>query len=70
MGEIRNACIFVRNSEEKRPLGKPRRRWYDNMKMNLKEIRCEDRLLAGLTGTEQGPVRQALLNTVINLQFA
>ena len=24
----------------KRPLGRPRRRWEDNMKMNLQEVRC------------------------------
>jgi hypothetical protein len=27
--------------EGKRPLGKPRRRWEVNIKMNLKEIGCE-----------------------------
>jgi hypothetical protein len=39
MGEKRNACrILVRNPEEKRPLGRPRRRWVDNIKMDLSEI--------------------------------
>jgi hypothetical protein len=27
-------------SEGKRPLGRPRRRWEDNIKMNLQEIEC------------------------------
>jgi hypothetical protein len=27
--------------EEKRLLGRPRRRWEDNMKMDLQEVRCE-----------------------------
>jgi hypothetical protein len=28
----------VRTQEEKRPLGRPRRRWVDNIKINLREI--------------------------------
>jgi hypothetical protein len=37
--ERRNACrILVRKSEGKRPLGRPRRRWVDNIKMDLGEI--------------------------------
>ena len=27
-------------SEGKRPLGRPRRRWEDNTKMDIKEVRC------------------------------
>jgi hypothetical protein len=39
MGEKRNAYrILVGNPEGKRPLGRPRRRWMDNIKMNLREI--------------------------------
>jgi hypothetical protein len=30
--------ILVGKPEGKRPLGKPRRRWEDNIKMNLREI--------------------------------
>jgi hypothetical protein len=38
-GEKRNAYrILVGNPEGKRPLGRPRRRWVDNIKMNLREI--------------------------------
>jgi hypothetical protein len=34
-----NACrILVGKPEGKRPLGKPRRRWVDNIKMDLREI--------------------------------
>jgi hypothetical protein len=33
---VRNAYrILVGNPEEKRPLGRPRRRWVDNFKMDL-----------------------------------
>jgi hypothetical protein len=39
MGEKRNAYrILVGNPEVKRPLGRPRRRWVDNIKMDLREI--------------------------------
>jgi hypothetical protein len=31
--------ILMENPEGKRPLGRPRRRWVDNIKMDLKEIR-------------------------------
>jgi hypothetical protein len=38
-GEKRNACkIFVGKVERKRPLGRSRRRWVDNIKIHLREI--------------------------------
>ena len=30
--------VMVRKPEGKRPLGKPRRRWEDNIKMDLEEV--------------------------------
>jgi len=43
MGEMRNAHIIsVRKPEWKRPLGRPRHRWKDNIRMDLREIGCED----------------------------
>jgi hypothetical protein len=37
-GEERNACrILVGMAEGKRALGRPRRRWVDNIKINLRE---------------------------------
>jgi hypothetical protein len=39
MGEKRNAYrILVGNPEGRRPLGRPRRRWVNNIKMDLREI--------------------------------
>jgi hypothetical protein len=39
MGEKRNAYrLLVGKPEGKRPLGRPRHRWVDNIKMNLLEI--------------------------------
>jgi hypothetical protein len=39
MGEKWNAYrILVGKPEDKRPLGRPRRRWADNIKMDLRKI--------------------------------
>jgi hypothetical protein len=39
MGEKRNVYrLLVGKPEGKRPLGRPRRRWMDNIKMDLLEI--------------------------------
>jgi hypothetical protein len=39
MGEKRNACRkLVGKPEGKRPLGRPRRRWANNVEMGLREI--------------------------------
>jgi hypothetical protein len=32
--------VLVRKPEAKRPLGKPRRRWEDNIRMYLQEVGC------------------------------
>ena len=41
MGEERGVYRFwVGKPEGKRPLGKPRRRWVDNIKMDLQEVGC------------------------------
>ena len=32
--------VLVRKPEGKRPLGRPRRRWEDNIKMDLQEVGC------------------------------
>jgi len=39
MGEVRGVHrVLVGKSEGKRPLGRPRRRWEDNIKMDLQEV--------------------------------
>jgi hypothetical protein len=42
MGEERGVYrIFVGKLEGKRPLGRSRRRWEDNIRMDLQEVGCE-----------------------------
>jgi hypothetical protein len=42
MGEERGVCrVLVGKSESKRPLGRPRRRWENNIKMDLTEIEID-----------------------------
>ena len=39
MGEEREVCrVLVGKPEGKRPLGRPRRRWVDNIRMDLREV--------------------------------
>ena len=39
-GERRVYRILVGKSEGKRPLGRPKRRWEDNIKTDLQEVEC------------------------------
>jgi len=41
MGEERGVYrVLVRKAEGRRPLGRPRRRWVDNIRMDLQEVGC------------------------------
>jgi len=41
MGEGRSVYrVLVGKPEERRPLGRPRRRWEDNIRMDLRELEC------------------------------
>ena len=41
MGEERGVYkVLVGKPEGRRPLGRPRRRWVDNIRMHLQEVRC------------------------------
>jgi hypothetical protein len=43
MVEKRNACrLLMEKSKGKRPLGRPRRRWVDNIRMDLGDVRGGD----------------------------
>jgi hypothetical protein len=67
MGEGRGIYrVLVGRPEVKRPLGRPRRRWEDNIKMNLKEIRIDR---ANWIQLAQDRVQwRDFVNTVINLR--
>jgi hypothetical protein len=58
--------ILVGKPEGKRPLGRPRRRWVDNIKMDLGEIRWDGRDWIELT--QDRYLWRALLNTVMNFR--
>jgi hypothetical protein len=67
MGEKRNAYkILVGKPEGKRPLGRPRRRWVDNIKMDLREIGCDDMDWIDLAQDRER--WRALVNTVMNIR--
>jgi hypothetical protein len=67
MGEKRNECwILAGKPKGKRPLGRPRHTWLDNIKMDLREI--------GWSGMDWIDLAQdrnqwrALMNTVMNFR--
>jgi hypothetical protein len=67
-GERRNAYrILVGKPEGKRPQGRPRCRWVDNVKVDLREVGWVGMDLIELAhGRDQW---RALMNTVMNLQI-
>jgi len=67
MGESRGVYrVLVGKPEGKRPLGTPRRRWEDNIKMDVQEVGC-----GGMDWIELAQDRErwrALVNAVMNLR--
>jgi hypothetical protein len=67
MAEKRNAYrILVGKLEGRRPLGGPRRRWVDNIKIELRVIGWGGMYWIDLAQT--GNQWRALVNTVMNLR--
>jgi hypothetical protein len=68
MGEKRNTFrILVGKPERRRPLGRPRRSWVDNIKIDARKIRWGDMDCIDLAqGRDLG---RALVNTVMKLRF-
>jgi len=67
MGERRGLYrVLVGKPEGKRPLGRPRRRWEENIKMDLQEVGC-----GGMDWIELAQDRErwrALVNAVMNFR--
>jgi hypothetical protein len=67
MGYKRNAFkILVGKPEGKRPLGRPRRRWVDNIKIGLREIGWS--VVDWIDTAQVMDQWRALVNTVLNLR--
>jgi hypothetical protein len=66
MGEVRGAYnILVGKPGGRRPLGRPRRRWEDNIKMDLREIGFGD--VDWIHWDQDRDRWRALVNTEMNL---
>jgi hypothetical protein len=67
MDEKRNAYrLLVGKPEGKRPLGRPRRRWVNNIRMDLGEVEWSDVYWSGLAQDRKR--WRALVNLVLNLR--
>jgi hypothetical protein len=67
MGEARGTYrILVGRPEGRRPLGRPRRRWEDNIKMDIREVGWEDTNWIDLA--QDRDRWRALVNAVMNLR--
>jgi len=64
VGERRGVYrVLVGKLEGKRPLGRPRRRWEDDIKMDLQEVECEC-----MDWTELADRWRALVTAVMNFR--
>jgi hypothetical protein len=69
MGEKRNTCrILVGNPQGKRPLGIPRRKWLENIEIDLREIGWDD--MDWIDLAQDRDQWMALMNTVLNLRVS
>jgi hypothetical protein len=67
MGEVRSASnILVGRPEGRRPLGRPRHRWEDNIKMDLREIGFGE--VDWIHWVQDRDRWRAVVNTVMNLR--
>jgi hypothetical protein len=65
-GAKRNSYrVLVETPELKRPLGKPRRRWEDNIRMDIREIGW---VMDWINLAQNRDQWRALVNTVMNLR--
>ena len=58
--------VLVGTAEGQRPLGRPRRRWEDNIKMDIQEVGC--RRMDWIDLAQNRERWRALVNAVMNLR--
>jgi hypothetical protein len=58
---------YISGQARNRPLGRPRRRWVDNIKMDLREIGFDGMDMIDLS--QERDEWRALVNTAINLRI-
>jgi len=66
MGEERSVCRVLLGKREGRPLGRPKRRWVDNIRMDLQEVGCGHMDCIGLAQDRDG--WRSLVSAVMNLR--
>jgi hypothetical protein len=67
MGERRGVYrVLVGKPERKRPLGRPWRRWEDNVKVDLQEVGCG--IVDCIEPAQDRDKWRTLVNAVMNLQ--
>ena len=64
--ETRVYRVLVRKSEGRRPLGRPRLRWVDNIRMDLQEVGCGYMYWIGLA--QDRDRWRTLVSAVMNLR--
>jgi len=67
MGERRGVCgVLVGKPQGKRPLGRHRSRWEDNIKKDLREVQCGG--MDWIELTQDSDRWRALVNVVMDLR--
>ena len=59
--------VLVGKAEGKGPLGRPRHRWEDSIKMDLQEVGCED--MDWIDLAQNRDHSRALMNSIMNCRF-
>ena len=58
--------VLMEKPEGRRPLGRPRRRWEDNIRMDLREVGCG--FVDWMELAQDRDRRRALVSAVLNLR--
>jgi hypothetical protein len=67
MGKKRNVySVLVGKPQGKRPLGRPRRRWEDNIKIDVQQVECWG--MDWIDVAQDRDIWRALVNAVMNLR--